>query len=88
MSYRSADDVFCDAFMRGMVFTQGPHKSKISPEAYDYMKSLGTTWTAITPAAPNPGPYLVCRGKLFEAYRLYDDTQGAFFTGILPSNDL
>lgn len=87
VSYRSSDDVFCDAFMSGVLFTQGTEEPKISAGASDYMESLGTTWREITPAicSPSPGPYFTSGGQLFDAYRLYDDTQGAFMAGILPS---
>lgn len=88
MSYRSSDDVFCDAFMIGVVFTQGTRMPKVSAEASDYMKSLGNTWFKITAARQSPGPYLTFGGQLFEVYRVYDDTQGAFMTGIFPSNEL
>ncbi|KAL8833097.1 MAG: hypothetical protein Q9170_004506 [Blastenia crenularia] len=87
--YRSADDVFRDAFLYGVVFnTQDTKKSRLSPEASDYLDSLGNSWVQMTPAAPSPGPYLAFKGQLFEAYRLYDDTQGAFVTGVLPSTDM
>ncbi|KAL8899858.1 MAG: hypothetical protein Q9207_005985 [Kuettlingeria erythrocarpa] len=71
--------------MSGVVFTQGTERPEISAEASNYLRSLGTTWIEITPAAHSPGPYLTSGGQLFEAYRLYDDTQGAFMAGILPS---
>ncbi|KAL9003825.1 MAG: hypothetical protein Q9188_003326 [Gyalolechia gomerana] len=87
VSYRAADDVSCDAFMKGVRFTNATKKSKISPEASEYMKSLGNIWVEMTTAAPSPGPYLVLGGQLFRVYRLNDDTQGASVTGILPSND-
>ncbi|KAL8963647.1 MAG: hypothetical protein Q9193_000116 [Seirophora villosa] len=89
-SYRSDDDVFCDEFLTGVLFTGTPAEESriiISPEARHYMKSIGTIYK-IDPAAPSPGPYLVSAGQLLEIYRLYDDTQGAFVTSILLSNDL
>ncbi|KAL9013658.1 MAG: hypothetical protein Q9173_001652 [Seirophora scorigena] len=87
-SYRSTDDVFCDEFLTWVLFTGIPaEESRISPGARHYMESMGITYKII-PAAASPGPYLACAGQLLEIYRLYDDTQGAFVTSILPSNDL
>lgn len=88
-SYRSADDVFRDEFLNGVIFTGGTESLQVSPEASDHLASLGTVWTEIendeTVDRPSPGPYLASERQLWEARRLYDDMQGAFMTGIIPS---
>lgn len=88
-SYRSADDVFRDEFLNGVTFTGGTGSLQVSPKASEHLASLGTVWTEIendeTVETPSPGPYLVSGWQLWEARRLYDDMQGAFMTGIIPS---
>ncbi|KAL8948486.1 MAG: hypothetical protein Q9222_005329 [Ikaeria aurantiellina] len=73
--------------MAGVVFGQASEESKISPEARAYLQSLGTSWITFTANASIPGPYLASRGRIFDVYRIHDDTQGAFFTGLLPGED-
>ncbi|KAL8713801.1 MAG: hypothetical protein Q9225_006711 [Loekoesia sp. 1 TL-2023] len=95
-NYRSADDVFCDEFLDGVILIGGTTLLTISRDASHYLKSLGTTWVEISDLhaaapTPGPGPYLASGGQLLEVHRLYDDTQGAFIAGIVPgtgaSND-
>ncbi|KAL8939594.1 MAG: hypothetical protein Q9216_003274 [Gyalolechia sp. 2 TL-2023] len=86
--YRGSDDVFRDAFLQAVIFTkEGTESLEITAEAERYLASLGTTFLEVMTAAIAPGPYLASRGQLLEVYRLYDDAQGAFITGILPHDD-
>ena len=88
--YRSADDVFCDAFLRGVIFTGASDRSNITilPDAWQLLISLGTTWTDTLNLAdageiPKPGPYIASDQVLLEIFRLYDDTQGAFMNSVV-----
>ena len=88
--YRSADDVFCDAFLTGVILTgaSDPCGITISPDAWQLLGSLGTTWAEVlrfvdTGHFPKPGPYVASDGVLLEIFRLYDDTQGAFMSSVV-----
>ena len=89
-AYRSMDDVFCDDFLTGVIFTgtiTGVDYD-ISPEANEYLRSLGTTWIEVSDddtgaMIPPPGSYLAMEGRLLEILLLYDDVQGAFMSGVL-----
>ncbi len=87
-TYRSGDDVFCDDFLDGVIFIGNESTIDFSHDASDLLKSPGTTWIEFWNAnsagdAPPPGPYLTFEQHLLEVFRLYDDIQGAFMSGIV-----
>lgn len=89
-TYRSSDDVFCETFLGGVVFTgsSGKNNVEILPDAVQLLQSWGTVWTEVldidsTGTVPLPGPYLALGGHLFEIFRLYDDTHSAFMSAIV-----
>ena len=87
--YRSVDDVFRGEFLGGVIFTNVDAGFEVTPEATELLKSLGTTWVEVlnngnTKDTPAPGPYITYEGQLLEVFRLYDDTQGAFVTSVVP----
>lgn len=88
-TYRSVDDVFRKEFLSGVIFTEVDAGFEVTPEAIDLLKSLGTTWVEVleygaTKDTPAPGPYITYERQLLEVFRLYDDTQGAFVTSVVP----
>ncbi|KAL8713070.1 MAG: hypothetical protein Q9220_002930 [cf. Caloplaca sp. 1 TL-2023] len=85
--YRSADDVFCDDFLHGVIFAHDTWEARVSPDGIEYLKSLGTSWVRFMKASAALGPYYKSRGRTCDVYRLYDDTQGAFFAGLLCNKD-
>ena len=94
-SYRATDDVFCDEFLSGVIFTgvtSGTYVD-VSPAAYLLLKSLGNSWIETLDIddidqIPPPGPYVAAEQHLLEIFRLYDDIQGAFMNGIIPARHL
>ena len=94
-AYRSADDVFRDDFLNGVIFTglTGGTSLDISPAAHKLLESLGTSWIEVydTDGAddtPPPGPYVAAEQHLLEVFRLHDDVQGAFMHSLVPASDL
>ena len=91
-TYRSTDDVFLDDFLAGVIFTAvtGGTSVTISPAANKLLESLGTCWvetldTDSKDDTPPPGPYVAAGQQLSEIFRLYDDFQGAFMNGLIPT---
>ena len=89
-TYQSSDDVFCETFLGGVIFTgsSGKDNVEILPDAVQLLQSWGTTWTEVLDVdskgnIPLPGPYLALGGHLLEIFRLYDDTHGAFMSAIV-----
>ena len=88
--FRSADDVFFDGFLHGVIFmgARDNAESQITPDARQMLESMGTNWIE-TPEAmngrevPKPGPYLATQQDLLEIFRLYDDVQGAFMSSVI-----
>lgn len=87
-NYKATDDVFCDAFLTGVIFT-GPANVDITPGANDFLHSMSTTWIEVmdlrnVTSPPAPGPYFAHGKHIYEIWRLYDDSQGAFMTSLIP----
>ncbi|EED16514.1 conserved hypothetical protein [Talaromyces stipitatus ATCC 10500] len=86
------DDVFCTDFLSGVIFTSSTAFS-LSTAAGEVLQSeYGTRMIEmiVSPKSsekPEPGPYYVCQGQLFHIWKLYDDTQGAFLTGLVPAEE-
>ena len=91
-TYRTADDVFRDDFLSGVIFTGLTDGTcvDISPAAHQLLESLGNSWietldTNDIDKTPPPGPYVTAGQHLLEVFRLYDDVQGAFMNGLIPA---
>ena len=86
-SYLTSDDVFSIALFLGAIFTRSLTAGyvNIGPDVLELLESMGNLWGVIhyvnsAASGPLPGPYLVVKGRLFEIFRLYDDTHGAFMS--------
>lgn len=82
------DDVFHTEFVSTVVFT-GPSPIDISAGANKFLHSIGATMIELvdatkSTAVPPPGPYFASDQCLLEIWRLYDDSQGAFLTPLVP----
>lgn len=89
--YRLSDDVFREEFLTGVVFTaEAVEDVEITPGAQELLKSRGTKWIYVLDprkagTLPRPGPYIGSEQRLLEIWRLYDDTNGAFLTSLVPN---
>ena len=86
--YLEKDDIFHTEFLSTVVFT-GPSTIEITAGANKFLHSLGTTRIELidatkSTAVPPPGPYFASGQGLLEIWRLYDDSQGAFLTPLVP----
>ena len=87
--YKSSDDAFREAFLRGVIFTGAVEGHvKITRGARKLLRSLGNEWIHIidienVEATPKPGPYIASKQWLFEVWKLYDDVQGAFLASLI-----
>lgn len=89
--YLEKDDIFHTEFLLTVVFT-GLSTVEISAGANKFLRALGTTRIEFidaskTTVVPPPGPYFVSDQCLLEIWRLYDDSQGAFLTTLVPGPD-
>lgn len=83
------DDVFCSAFLSGIVLT-GKDVSKkdcLDRNTQAFLSSSGNVWTDfINPDDLDqellPGPYVLQNGDFWKVARLYDDTAEAFTVGL------
>ena len=78
------DDVFSTAFLRGLILLCDSSAPK-PPESdvQDLLVSLGNLWYEVISAADDhrdlkQGVYVASGRCLYEVYRLYDDSHGAF----------
>ncbi|PVH87325.1 amidase signature enzyme [Cadophora sp. DSE1049] len=89
--YLKLDGVFGVHFLSGVIFTGSP-KVNISPDAHVLLQNLGNTWIEVdgdaTPASnPPAGLYCVVNEELHHLRKLYEDTQGAFLTALVPGGN-
>ena len=84
-----ADDVFCPAFLSGVVFCgyNTYNDYSLTAGACKVLSSHGTLWTEFIDAANThgylfPGPYVLEKGLLWKVSRLYEDTANAFTMGL------
>ncbi|KAI9689074.1 MAG: hypothetical protein M1822_000811 [Bathelium mastoideum] len=88
--YDSTDDVFCRAFLNGVLFTYvWPGSFTVTTEVEVYLKSqgtklIGTHRVASSNVGPLPGPYLHFDGSLLPVWKLYEDSHGAFLEALVP----
>lgn len=85
----SKDDVLRQEFAKGILLQSNRTKVKVSREAEMLLRSWGNAWIVIFEIADavHPGPYFYKDNTLWEAIRLYDDTQGAFLISIKPTKE-
>jgi hypothetical protein len=90
--FEKYDDVFRTEFLSGVVFTAATAFS-LSTGAGEFLRSefgtslIETMLSSESNVLPEPGPYLVHEGQFFSVWKLYDDTQGAFLTGLVPEEN-
>ena len=84
--YQSTDDVFQIAFLQGVIFQAMEEKViEVTESAQAFLAGKGMQWFHCFPLAANrsklhSGPYVILDGHLREVWRLYNDTNGAFFS--------
>ncbi|KAL8899111.1 MAG: hypothetical protein Q9207_006362 [Kuettlingeria erythrocarpa] len=83
----SKDDVLRQEFAKGVLLKSNGTNVKVSPKAEMLLSSWGNKWIERlqTADAVHPGPYFYKDNALWEALRLYDDTQGAFLISTKPT---
>ncbi len=83
------DDVFVRPFLSKIMFL-GVHMSEvvIKDDACDLLRDWGCQYTMVSiddfDSQPAPGPYLMKPGSLWQARRIYDDSNDTLLTAILP----
>ena len=83
------DDVFCFAFLSGVVFHSHGILNRYSLDAgaQKFLSSHGNSWAHFIDASHRadpllPGPYILENGLLWKVSRLYEDTADAFTVGL------
>lgn len=90
------DDVFCQAFVNGLVLISGSSGSgastgtQVTREARAYLTSIGNNWLQVAspqelPDGVEPGVYHLAGSKLRRVFRLYDDENKTFLTTLRPA---
>lgn len=84
------DDVFRLEFLAGVIFiTEEAQNTDLSQMAVTMLQTWGTSWSiayaqSSLGSEECSGPHLLDQGKLYKAYRLYDDVNGAFMMATKP----
>lgn len=84
------DDVFRLQFLDGVIFiTAEGQNVDLSQMVVAMLQTWGTSWSLAYPQSSLrseecSGPHLLDHGKLYKAYRLYDDVNGAFMMATKP----
>lgn len=89
-----ADDVFCPAFVQGLILISGSNRSasiriQLTQEAQAYLRSIGNQWLQVlssydVPKGVDPGVYYLSGVDLKRVFRLYDDVNKVFLTTLEP----
>ena len=103
-SRATEDDVVSDAFLTDTVIFQGSIKGlkQVQEELTIFSTRFTDRWTLAKKWSPNTfltvkpsegaipsGPYFLGQGShLFQAWRLYPDTQGSFVSSLLPNENV
>ncbi|KAK8059413.1 amidase signature enzyme [Apiospora saccharicola] len=103
-SRATEDDVFSDAFLTDTVIFQGSIKylERVQEELMIFSTRFTDKWTEAKAWAPKTflsvkpsvgaipsGPYFLGQeSNLFQAWRLYPDTQGSFISSLVPIQDV
>lgn len=88
--YETCDDVFSNKFLNGVIFI-APSSLEVTPEARRLLEFKGNSWIEIlkikeTEVLLPSGPHIIFEQDVFEIRRLYEDSQGAFVTSIVPGS--
>lgn len=88
------DDVFCPAFIQGLIFITGnnssaPTRTQFTQQTRTYLDEIGNQWLQICsrhelPKGMSPGVYYLSGMKLKRVFRLYDDVNKSFLTTLEP----
>ena len=88
-NWLACDDVFVRPFLSTVVFF-GDDMSEVvvKDDACDLLRDWGSQYTMAFinefDSQPTPGPYLMKAGSLWQARRLYDDSNNTLLTAVLP----
>ena len=88
-----SDDVFNLSFLAGIVFAgQVRPDTEPSTELKALLESRGCKWMRFMYCPSRTrnivcGPHLVHEGRLKQVFRLYEDTNGAFMSVLVPTKD-
>lgn len=90
--FKRDDDVFRTEFLSGVIFTASTPFSLSTAVGEVLRSEFGTTLietvvSSESDARPEPSPYYLHDGQVFSIWKLCDDTQGAFLTGLVPEED-
>lgn len=83
------DDVFVRSFLSTIMFF-GAHMSEVvvKDDACDLLRDWGSQYTMASinefDSQPTPGPYLMKAGSLWQARRIFNDSNNTLLTSILP----
>ena len=83
------DDVFVRPFLSTIMFF-GVHMSQVvvKDDACDLLRGWGSQYTMASinefDSQPTPGPYLIKDGSLWQARRIYNDSNNTLLTAMLP----
>jgi hypothetical protein len=89
-SWLAADDVFRPKFLQNILFIASEDRMSQIKDMQSRLGSLlGTEWISVVArSAENEGiasgPFIMWRGELCKAFRLYDDPQQAFVMATKP----
>jgi hypothetical protein len=87
------DDVFCLEFLNGIIFYGYSERQEFRPQLspQHLPGSWNASWTHFIATTSDgfenllPGPYLLKCGRLWNVYRLYDDSINAFYVPFKPT---
>ncbi|KAF2205659.1 amidase signature enzyme [Delitschia confertaspora ATCC 74209] len=89
-NYIAKDDVFTHEFLETIIFIySGSNSLNITDDAREYLKSQGVKTVVTSPLSPSnkqltSGPYLCSSGRLYQVWKLHEDTHGAFLHTLVP----
>ncbi|KAF2654919.1 glutamyl-tRNA amidotransferase [Lophiostoma macrostomum CBS 122681] len=84
--YLAADDVFQEGFLE-VIYVEGAASGASTEVTVGNISSTVIT-SGVTEGSLNPGPYFInAAGDIFEAWRLYSDTNGAFTESAMSNGD-
>ncbi|KXH45054.1 hypothetical protein CSIM01_01183 [Colletotrichum simmondsii] len=88
-AWKDVDDVFQSGFMRLLLNQTNNSDTSIAPDIQITNETPSAVISFTTRSNVPKGPYFLRKGTgdLHQAYRLYDDTAGAFTEALLDNND-
>lgn len=88
--YQIHDDVFQNTFLPTIILHGiKDEDAEITEDGWEFLQTAGTTSIHYIPEPLlrgdiKPGPCAIVKGSLQEVWRLYEDTNGCFFTAVRP----